>query len=74
MSLSTYPDADQHGPAPVPDWVITTGNALDTEVGLLKTGKEAEVFVVERRSADGRHRALLAHKRYLPTPSRPVVR
>ena len=62
MSLSSYPDADQHGPAPVPDWVITTGNALDADVGLLKTGKEAEVFIVERRHAGTS--SLLAAKRY----------
>ena len=62
MSLSSYPDADQHGPVPVPDWVITTGNALDTDVGLLKTGKEAEVFVVERTFGDQVN--LLAAKRY----------
>jgi RIO kinase 1 len=61
-SLSSYPDADQHGPEPVPDWVITSGNALDTELGLLKTGKEAEVFVLARRH-DGRTN-LLASKRY----------
>ena len=62
MSLSSYPDADQHGPTPVPDWVITTGNALDDDVGMLKTGKEAEVFVVERRHGDAVN--LLAAKRY----------
>ena len=62
MSLSSYPDADQHGPAPVPDWVITTGNALDVDIGLLKTGKEAEVFVVERGHAGRINR--LAAKRY----------
>jgi RIO kinase 1 len=62
VSLSTYPDADQRGPAPVPDWVITTGNATDSDVGLLKTGKEAEVFVVERRHAGAVN--LLAAKRY----------
>lgn len=62
MSLSSYPDADQHGPAPVPAWVIASGNALDTDVGLLKTGKEAEVHVVHRRHDD--HANLLAAKRY----------
>jgi RIO kinase 1 len=62
VSLSSYPDADQHGPTPVPDWVITSGNAIDEDLGLLKTGKEAEVFVVERR-LDGRSN-LLAAQRY----------
>ncbi len=37
----------------------------DHDLGPLKTGKEAEVFVVERVSDDGR-RCLLAHKRYRP--------
>lgn len=62
MSFSSYPDADQHGPAPVPAWVITSGNALEEDVGLLKTGKEAEVHVVQRRHDD--HANLLAAKRY----------
>lgn len=62
MSLSSYPDADAHGPEPIPDWVITSGNALDEDLGLLKTGKEAEVFVVERRLGDRTN--LLAAKRY----------
>jgi RIO kinase 1 len=58
---SSYPDAD-HGPGPVPDWVITSGFARDTELGLLKTGKEAEVHLVERRWDDRVN--LLAAKRY----------
>jgi RIO kinase 1 len=62
VSLSSYPDADQHGPVPIPHWVITTGNAVDTDIGLLKTGKEAEVHVVERRHAGAV--TLLAAKRY----------
>lgn len=37
----------------------------DVPVGTLKTGKEAEVFVVERRYAGGSS-AMLAHKRYRP--------
>jgi RIO kinase 1 len=60
--LSSYPDADQRGPEPAPAWVITSGNATDEDLGLLKTGKEAEVFVVARR-LDGRTN-LLAAKRY----------
>ncbi len=47
-----------------PAW-LTAGDTTDEVVGLLKTGKEAEVFVVERRAPDGRA-ALLAHKRYRP--------
>lgn len=58
---STYLGA-QHGPDPVPPWVITSGFARQVEVGLLKTGKEAEVFLVERTHDDDRN--LLACKRY----------
>jgi len=49
-----------------PAW-LTEGGTEDEVLGLLKTGKEAEVFVVERRTLDGEHTALLAHKRYRPT-------
>lgn len=59
--LSSYPAA-QPGPDPVPPWVITDGNATDTDLGILKTGKEAEVSLVERRL--GEQVNLLAAKRY----------
>jgi RIO kinase 1 len=49
-----------------PAW-LTAGGTDDEVLGLLKTGKEAEVFVVERRSRDRSHSAVLAHKRYRPT-------
>jgi RIO kinase 1 len=49
-----------------PAW-LTEGGTVDEVVGLLKTGKEAEVFVVERRTMSGDRSALLAHKRYRPT-------
>ncbi len=58
---STYP-ASEPGPAPVPGWVITEGDARQYERGLLKTGKEADVFLVERRF--GERVNLLAAKRY----------
>jgi RIO kinase 1 len=48
-----------------PGW-LPTGEVEDEVVGLLKTGKEAEVFVVERRSLDDGRTCLLAHKRYRP--------
>ena len=41
------------GPEPRPDWVITDRAAVDTELGILKTGKEADVFLLER-AVDGR--------------------
>jgi RIO kinase 1 len=36
------------GPEPRPDWVVTSQAAVDTELGILKTGKEADAFLVER--------------------------
>ncbi len=59
--------AAQHGPEPFPDWVITALGAVDTERGILKTGKEADVFLVERTETpdDASERSvLLAAKRY----------
>ena len=58
---STYTSAD-HGPEPVPDWVITEDAARQHERGIIKTGKEADVHLVERILGD-RHN-LLAAKRY----------
>jgi RIO kinase 1 len=46
-----------------PDWLITEGYE-DVRLGNLKSGKEAEVFLVERIGA-GRS-CYLAHKRYRP--------
>jgi RIO kinase 1 len=60
--FSTWPQA-QHGPQPRPEWVVTDNNALDTELGILKTGKEADVHLV-RRALPGRPGCLLAAKRY----------
>jgi RIO kinase 1 len=54
-----------HDPERAPAW-LTEGDTVDEVLGLLKTGKEAEVFAVERRSLDGRRSAMLAHKRYRP--------
>lgn len=41
-------EALMRGPEPRPDWVVTSSGAIDTELGILKTGKEADVFLVER--------------------------
>ncbi|GAB3873802.1 serine protein kinase RIO [Dactylosporangium cerinum] len=54
----------QHGPAPIPGWVITEHAAKDTDRGVLKTGKEADVHLVERGIPDTDRRVLLAAKRY----------
>ena len=51
------------GSRPVPPWLITH-SYTDRDAGVLKSGKEAEVFLVERVSPDGS--CLLAHKRYRP--------
>jgi RIO kinase 1 len=55
----------QRGPEPRPGWVVTADAALDTELGVLKTGKEADVFLVERAVPDdARQHSVLAAKRY----------
>ena len=57
-------DSAVHGPEPYPDWVVTELAAVDTELGVLKTGKEADVHLV-RRAVPGTDRGcLLAAKRY----------
>ena len=59
--MSTYLLADER---PAPPWLITHGYQ-DHDAGVLKSGKEAEVFLVERVADDGSS-CLLAHKRYRP--------
>jgi RIO kinase 1 len=56
-------DSATHGPTPRPDWVITDGEAVDEDLGVLKTGKEADVHLV-RRSVPGGPECLVAAKRY----------
>ncbi|MEO7351802.1 MAG: RIO1 family regulatory kinase/ATPase [Marmoricola sp.] len=51
------------GPEPRPDWVVTARAAVDTELGVLKTGKEADVFLLER-AVDGGASVVMAAKRY----------
>jgi RIO kinase 1 len=54
----------ERGPVPHPDWLVTDLAATDTELGILKTGKEADVFLL-RRGVPGTGRScLLAAKRY----------
>jgi len=53
---------------PVPAGIITEDYTEDEEIGLLKSGKEADVFLVRRH---GRERScLLAAKRYRPVEQR----
>jgi RIO kinase 1 len=40
------------GPEPRPDWVVTSQAAVDTDLGILKSGKEADAFLLERAVAD----------------------
>ncbi len=59
-------------PRAAPSWLVDEPYE-DHPRGTLKSGKEAEVFLVERRFA--RQTALLAHKRYRPRyPSRGELR
>lgn len=43
----------QRGPEPLPDWLVTRDAAFDTELGILKTGKEADAFLIERAVPPG---------------------
>ena len=64
---TTWPTVtpSERGPLPRPAWVVTSAGALDTELGILKTGKEADVFLLERAVPDDpAQRTLLAAKRY----------
>jgi RIO kinase 1 len=61
-TYSTW-DVATHGPEPRPDWVVTALAAHDTDLGVLKTGKEADVHLVRRAVPDG-PQMLAAAKRY----------
>lgn len=70
---STWLDVEplSRGPEPRPDWLVTSAGAIDTELGILKTGKEADVFLIER--ADPHHpqeSVVMAAKRYRDTDHR----
>lgn len=70
---STWPaiTPSERGPLPWPDWVVTSAGAIDTELGILKTGKEADVFLIERAVPEDPSRStLLAAKRYRSTEHR----
>jgi RIO kinase 1 len=68
---STWWDVEAlcRGPEPRPDWVVTDRAAIDTELGILKTGKEADVFLLER-AVDGGPSVVMAAKRYRSTDHR----
>jgi RIO kinase 1 len=58
------PDAGERGPQPYPSWLVTELAAVDTELGILKTGKEADVFLLRRGIPRTGPSCLLAAKRY----------
>ncbi len=62
---TTYWDVDPlfRGPQPPPSWVVTHTAAVDTDLGVLKTGKEADVFLLQR-AAPGTAGVVMAAKRY----------
>ncbi len=51
--FTTYWDVEplSRGPQPPPDWLVVDRAAVDTDLGVLKTGKEADVFLLERARA-----------------------
>lgn len=71
---TTYWDVERlcRGPAPVPAWVVTDHGAVDTDLGTLKTGKEADVVLLHRgvpgrgrgRFGQGGDGVVMAAKRY----------
>ena len=61
-AYSSY-DVATHGPSPSPDWLITSLSAVDTPLGTLKSGKEADVGLLDR-SVPGAEGCLLAVKTY----------
>jgi len=68
----------ERGPRPHPPWLVTDLAAIDTELGIVKTGKEADVFLIRRAvpvpsvpvpsapvaGGSGGQSCLLAAKRY----------
>lgn len=62
---STFWDVEKgcRGPEPWPEWVVTDRAALDVELGVLKTGKEADVLLVQR-AVPGTEGVVMAAKRF----------
>ena len=54
----------ERGPRPHPNWLVTDLAAEDTELGILKTGKEADVFLLRRAVPATGPACMLAAKRY----------
>ena len=49
---------------PSPDWLVHEPYT-DVDLGVVKSGKEAQINLIERHGHDGQH-CLVARKRYLP--------
>jgi RIO kinase 1 len=60
----------ERGPKPHPKWLVTELAAVDTELGILKTGKEADVYLIRRAMPGTERSCLLAAKRYRDTQHR----
>src|ERR1044072_3080682 len=56
--------ARHRGPPRGRGWVVRELAAADTELGVLKTGKEADVHLIRREVPGTGRRCLLAAKRY----------
>src|SRR5580700_7736755 len=54
----------ERGPKPHPKWLVTDLAAVDAELGILKTGKEADVYLIRRYVPGTGRTCLLAAKRY----------
>ena len=54
----------ERGPRPHPQWLVTDLAAVDSELGVLKTGKEADVYLIRRYVPGTGKSCLLAAKRY----------
>jgi RIO kinase 1 len=54
----------ERGPRPHPKWLVTDLAAVDSELGILKTGKEADVYLIRRHVPGTDRSCLLAAKRY----------
>ncbi len=72
---STWPSIipTMRGPQPWPDWLVTSAGAFDTELGIVKTGKEADVYLLER-AVPGEPGCTLAAKRYRSAEQRDFQR
>lgn len=61
-NATTWPGS-RHGPDPIPSWVVTSADALDDDLGVIKAGKEAACHAV-RRAVPGTPGVVMVAKRY----------